>query len=303
MHELDETGFYRLLKFEKSGDADIEASNGTLSVDNTKGGTGFIEVSRNESITLAGKRLNFVPIWPLSGRLTPEPPILEPIIDKEISLYNKISRRNHLLYGAATYTPVLSSDMTEEEFDEIVNAGLGSWIHIRQGDTLTALETPTAALSDMEKAILAGYEEIAKLGVRMLSPETSQSGVALELRNASQTAQLGTLNTKISNTFKQLIAFMLSWKFGQEVSSSEIEFTMSKDFIASPMGQDWLRLTTEWYQAGLIPRSIWVQMLKHNDMLPSDYDDQKGQLEITEGLDNTSGGPEAKALESSLEED
>jgi hypothetical protein len=114
----------------------------------------------------------------------------------------------------------------------------------------------------------------------MLTPETDQSGIALEIRNAGQTAQLGTLNTKIGNQFSSIIAFMLNWRYGLALTASEIEFELSADFDPVPLGSDWLRLATEWYEKGLIPRSIWMSMLKQNDMVSADYDDEEGKAEI-----------------------
>ena len=208
-----------------------------------------------------------------------------PIIDKELALYNKMSRRNHLLYGAATYTPIIASDMTDDEFDEVVSAGLGSWIKLRQGDTASILDTPTAALADMDRAITNAIEEMAKLGIRMLSPETDQSGVALTIRNASQTAQLGMLNNRVSGAMRQIIAFMINWKYNLDLKDSDIEFSLSADFDPTPVGEPRLRLATEWYQLGLIPRSVWLNLLKKNDMLPSDYNDDEGKLEINDQLE------------------
>lgn len=234
-----------------------------------------------DNILIANKPLDFIPAWPLNGSYEVIDPMLSPLVDREISLYNKISRRNHLLYGASTYTPVIAADLSEDEFDDIVNAGLGSWIKIPSGGTATVLDTPTAALTDMDRAIASTIEDMAKLGIRMLTPETVQSGVALEIRNAAQTAQLGTLNTKVSNTFAAIIAFMISWRYAVEVKASDVKFTLSADFNPTPLGADWLRLATEWYQNGLIPRSAWILMLKQNDMLAPEYDDEEGQKEIT----------------------
>jgi hypothetical protein len=237
-------------------------------------------VETKTDIMYNGERLNFIPAWPLNGSIEITEPLLTPLIDREISLYNKISRRNHLLYGASTYTPIIISDMSDEDFDKIVSSGLGTWIRLRQGDDAKVLETPTGALQDMEKAIAATVEDMAKMGIRMLSPESAQSGVALEIRNASQTAQLGTLNTKISNTMSDIIAFMLNWRYDLQLVSSDIEFSLSADFNPTPLGADWLRLVTEWYQNGLIPRSVWLMVLKQNDMIAPDYNDEDGKLEI-----------------------
>ncbi len=226
--------------------------------------------------------IDFIPAWPLNGSIDGMEPMLLPIIDKEVALYNKLSRRNHLLYGAATYTPIICSDMPEERFTEIVESGLGSWIHLEKGDTADVLRTPTEALADMDRAIASTVEEMAKLGIRMLTPETAQSGVALELRNAAQTAQLGTLNTKISDVLRQVIATMISWRYGVEFAAADVTFSLSSDFNPMPLGEAWLRLATEWYQAGLIPRSIWLLLLKLNDLLPPDYDDEAGIEEINQ---------------------
>ncbi len=237
----------------------------------------------HETITNIKKndeRLDFIPAWPLNGTIEPGEPLLMPIIDKEVSLYNKMSRRNHLLYGASTYTPVVMTDMTDEAFLDIVNSGLGSWLKLGRDDKVEVLDTPTTALADMDRAIASTIEEMAKLGIRMLTPETAQSGVALEIRNAAQTAQMGTLNNKVSSVMAQIITLMVNWRYDMDLKPSEIIFSLSEDFNPTPLGEDWLRLATEWYETGKIPRSIWLQILKQNDIIPPDYDDEKGQKEI-----------------------
>jgi hypothetical protein len=171
--------------------------------------------------------------------------------------------------------------MPDDDFDEIVQGGLGTWLRLRQGDDAKVLETPTAALQDMDRAIAAAIEEMSKLGIKMLSPETAQSGVALEIRNAAQTAQLGTLSNKISNVMKQIITCMINWRYNLQLTSAEVEFTLTSDFNPVPLGSDWLRLATEWYQGGLIPRSVWLQLLKQNDMVEPEYDDEAAKQEIT----------------------
>jgi hypothetical protein len=230
--------------------------------------------------TMFGERVRRIPAWPVNGQFEPVEPVLMPLIDREIALYNKVSRRNHLLYGAATYTPVVQSDMTDEEFEEIVNAGLGTWLRVRKDESITVLETPTAALADMEKAITATVEEMAKMGIRMLSPEQAASGVALEIRNASQTAQLGTLNAKVSNTMREVIAFMINWKYNTDYNSTDIEFEMSSDFAPMVGGEGAMRLVSEWYQTGIISRSTFINIAKYNDFLPADYDDDEAVEEI-----------------------
>jgi hypothetical protein len=285
VHELDENGFYQIRVYERlASTTAVTVVNGQRQAPKTEGDK-FELVNIIDNILNNGERLTEIPAWPLNGSIDPVEPMLGPIIDKEVMLYNKMSRRNHLLYGASTYTPIITSDMTDEEFQDIVNSGLGTWIKLRQGDTATVLATPTDALADMDRAIAASIEEMARMGIRMLSPETAQSGIALEIRNASQTAQLGTLNIKVSNTLKQIIVFMINWRLGSNLTTNEVKFELSSDFNPTPVGEAWLRLATEWYQSGLIPRSVWLQMLKQNDMLVPDYDDEQGKMEIAQDQD------------------
>jgi hypothetical protein len=74
---------------------------------------------------------------------------------------------------------------------------------------------------------------------------------------------------------------MLNWRYQLELTSKDVTFSLSSDFSHTPIGADWMELATTWYESGLIPRSIWINMLKQNDMLPSDYDDETGREEIT----------------------
>jgi hypothetical protein len=172
--------------------------------------------------------------------------------------------------------------MSDEEFDDIVTSGLGTWIKLRAGDDIKALETPTNSLKDMEESIKATVSEMARMGLRMLSPEggSNESGVSLEIRNAGQTAQLGLLNTRISEVMKDIIAVMINWKYDLQLTASDINFMLSADFNPVPMGEGWMRIITEWYQQGLIPRSTFIDIAKQNDILPAEYNDEEGLAEI-----------------------
>jgi hypothetical protein len=280
VHEI-KGGIYQIQKYQNDKDSSgVSVVNGQLQQNYTSAASGFVAKGEPIFPKKQGQNLTYIPAWPMNGSIDPIEPILMAFIDRELSLYNKLSRRNHLLYGASTYTPWIASDMKDEDFKAIVNAGLGSWVHIGEMDKIGVLETPTAALADMDRAITATIEEMAKMGIRMLTPEIEQSGVALEIRNAAQTAQLGTLNTKVSNQMSAIIAFMLNWRYGKDYKPCDVKFKLSDDFNPAPLGADWLRLITEWYQSGLIPRTIWLAIMKQNDIVPPEYDDVEGQKEI-----------------------
>jgi hypothetical protein len=170
--------------------------------------------------------------------------------------------------------------MSTEDFQAVVNSGLGSWIKLGSNDKIDAFKTPTDALVDMDRAIEFSLAEMSRMGVRILAPEGDQSGIALEIKNSSLTAQLGLLNNKLSSTLGEVIKLMLRWRYGRDLEVEELEFKLSADFNPTPLGSEWARLVTEWYQNRLIPRSVWLSVAKQHDILPSDYDDTLGMEEI-----------------------
>jgi len=275
-HYLDQEGMLVLDYYRKeSGSHQVSAINGVIEQEYEDSADGGFALYDTVYPMKFGQRLTRIPAFPLNGQIEPIEPVLMPLIDREVSLYNKVSRRNHLLYGAATYTPVVQSDMTDEEFEELVGAGLGTWLRVRKDESITVLETPTGALADMDRAIDATVAEMAKMGIRMLSPEQAASGVALEIRNASQTAQLGTMNAKISGSMQEILAFMINWKYDTDYTGNDIQFQLSSDFAATVGGEGAMRLVSEWYQSGIISRETWVNIAKYNDFLPADYNDEE----------------------------
>jgi hypothetical protein len=278
VHELSPEGNYQIRRFEAS-EVQQKAANGATPTPSGNPGFHVVETIEPKSFGLS---LKFIPAWPLNGSIQASEPMITPLVDKEVALYNKMSRRNHLLYGAATYTPWVSSDMIQEDFEDIVSGGLGSWIKLRAGDAIGVLATPTDALKDSDRAIAAAIDEMARMGIRMLTPESAQSGVALEIRNAAQTAQLGTLNVKISATISDVLAHLTNRRYNLQLTRADIQFHLSADFSPVPLGADWLRLATEWYEKGLIPRSTWLALIKANDLIEPDYNDEEATKEIND---------------------
>ena len=289
VHRLDDEGLYVIDTYEASRnqgtnvdatviDGSIQQNYKDYTTDN------WILVNSNSNIMINGERLGAIPFFPLNGSIEIQDPSFSPIVDREVALYNKISRRNHLLYLSATYTPVVQSDsLSDSEKSQLARQGLGTWMFIGASDTISTLSTPTAALADMDRAITGGYDELIRIGVKMLSLEpnnSDQSGVALQIRNAAQNAQLATLNAKVSEQVKTIIRFMIHWRTGVIVEDADIRFNLSTDFARASTSTDVTRLIAEWYQGGLIPRSLFLEIMKANDIIPSDYQDIGAVQEI-----------------------
>ena len=235
-----------------------------------------------------GMPMSYLPFWPLNGNLKKGRPLLETIVDKEAVLYNKLTRRNHVLYTAAAFTPVVFADILEEDFQKIVDAGLGSWLFIPSSTgRIDTLKSPTEALVDMDRAIASNIEEIAKLGVRMLTQNVAnESGYARRLQDSPQTATISSLSMKIGSTMSQVFSELATWHFKTPIT---VDIKLASDFDDYVIGEGWLRLATEWYENGHISRDVWVGLLKKNDVLSADYDDSEFQDEIANRSENDMG--------------
>lgn len=280
---LDEQGFYTIDRYEFNGTAEAEMVNGRVQHTDRESHQDSWVIYETIQPLMNGQRIPYIPGVFTNGSIQPQLPLLQPMVNREIGLYNKLSRRNHLLYTACTFTPVIISSMTDEQFQSIVDQGLGTFIRLQQGDSITTLEPPLGAIGPLENAIEATVQELGRMGMRHLIPEGSQeSGYALQIRNSSQTSQLASLNQRISQSFKSLLAMMLTWRYGVEVLPSDVTFALSNDFGSIPVGENWMRLITEWFESAHIPRSLWLRIAKEHDLIPADYNDEEGQIEIAE---------------------
>jgi hypothetical protein len=288
-HRIDDSGFYCVDIYKRAISEILRVEGGEIQrtpnqLLASRVGTEWEQLQESVYPMKNGQYFNYIPGFFLDGSIHPTEPILLPLVNREISLYNKVSRRNHLLYSACSFTPVIATEMGDDQFQEIVDRGLGNFIRLFRGDTVDALKPPTEALDDLNKAIQMTVDELARMGIRLLSPDgaPNQSGVALEIRNSAQTSQLATLNARVSNTMQAIILLMLSWQYDIDLSTSDIEFTLSTDFNTSPLGLNWMQLVTTWYEAGLVPRSLFLRVARDNDVIPTDYDDDNAEQEMAE---------------------
>lgn len=277
-HFLDEKGEYCIQEYVGSEVNEVPSSAGRKEANKTGGGA--YKPTELIKITAVGKPLRYIPAWPVSSNNANITSPLMPIVEKEIALYNKMTRRNHLLYNASTFTPVVISDISKSDFENAVGGGIGTWIKLPEGSKIDVLQTPTAALQDYDRAIEKALSEIASLGVRMLTPQQQQSGVALKIHNAAQTAQLGSLSTDLANTWRQIIRCMIHWYTGVEPPLESISFSLSSDFLSGAQGDELLRLFGDWLERGIIDRPLFIHILNQNGLLPDGYDDTEAQKSL-----------------------
>ena len=270
VHDIDEKGHYRLRRFEQTD-------------------SGAWEPTLLETPNFAGKPLMMIPVFPLSGSAGLSTPFIQNFADAEVGHYNANSRRNHLLYGSASYTPVVSADLTEEDTKAIEDAGIGGIWFLPKEASATALSTPTDALKDLEKAIETEKDNMAKLGSRALAREvgTRESGTALDIRNSTASATLASASRRLASNIRQVITFMVNWQYKLEIDDNDVKFTLSTNFVRNSAGEGAVMTAFEFWKAGIISKETLTRVAADNDFLPADFDATMEEAAVTDEVKRT----------------
>ena len=279
LHEIDEEGYYVIRQFLRESDtiSTVYATAGHLNTDTKDTTQDWVEIRTENNILRRGERLDFIPIYPLNGEVEPIDPMLSNIMKREIGLYNLYGRRNHLTYASSVMTPVLSGRFNEQDIQAISDAGIGTLWFLPEGGRAEILSAPTEALSHQETAIQNTIEDMAKMGMRIISQEirSHQSGVALDIRNAPQTAQLSTFSVKISSQISKIIRTMVRWRYDIDYPDDALQFNLCSEFQTGPQGLEWARLMFEMYMANAIPQEVFTEFLRKNDLVAGDFRDDE----------------------------
>lgn len=291
VHRITDRGDYELIRYE--GQQWIEGSrivNGQVFANYDINGRQNVlrtnvwkEYARTRPLK-KGEVQTKLPFQPINGEVKPKGTVLQSMFDQEASLYNKLTRRNHLLYGTTTYTPVIKSDMTDEDVEKLTQSGLGSWLRVRADEDIDILAAPYEALESQDRAIDQTISTMTKLGLTLLDPNINSevSGTALAIRNAPQHFRIGMLNEIVSSVVKIVLVDFINYMYDTNYEVTDFSFTMSPDFDPTPQGEKFLRLIGEYYQSGLIDRETFVHQLRVNNIVTNDYNDEEALKRISE---------------------
>ena len=180
--------------------------------------------------TRRNERLTRIPLFFVSGQIEPPAIAIERYFSLEKAIYNATARRDHVLRLASFVTPIVAGENLADDEDRqqaVIDAGFGNYVFLNQDDTLTFATVPTENLEALERSINDRKMELARLGIRLLTPEQNQpeSGVALSIRNNLQSIRLSSFSTQITSTIREVIQEMLLW-FTPVTDIDDIDFEL-----------------------------------------------------------------------------
>ena len=271
LHELDPaSGYYISRTFQENPVFAGQDSAPVRDPSDLRFSSRWVLTETQEDFTVNGERIDFIPIFPLNGYIEPIEPMLSSLVNTELGLYNRIGRRNHLLYGSASYTPViLATALQEEDKTNIRQTGLGDYWFLNSEDDVKIVTAPSEALTALGEAIMETVTIMARLGVRILSNDENadQSGVALDIRNSYQAATLSALSKRINHQMRRIITLMINWRYDIDLNENDVVFELSSDFNNREIQIEWFRILMELNSREIVSHEVLERVLKDNEIL------------------------------------
>lgn len=213
-----------------------------------------------------GKTLDFIPLVCI-GSLDNTPDVdlipLEGIANCEIESY----RLSCLLAHAETASSVPSFYMTgvdEDEVPPVTGAGVTIACENEQA-RIGYTKTDTSAMTHILERMDAQYAQAQELGANLLGSRknSSESGEALRLRQASTTASLKSIVKNCGEGFNILLRMMTKWMGISEV----VSFEPNKEFSTFALtANETVALVQSW-QAGAIAKTTLLNNFRKAGML------------------------------------
>ncbi len=298
VHELDpdDNNLYNLKIYEKQDSDDRNSASSSSSAGNNDYYNGYVLREEIKPV-MNNNRLDFIPIYQMQGHDSIVNPPLQNFAKKEELIYNYQSRKTHLLYGAALYTPVLKTKLSERiaagkdgkqkvyqpgQAEENLRRGkLGGILVINQEDDLNILAGPSEAVADFDKGINDLHHELAKMGVRFLQEDRSrESGIAMRTRKHETGVILSSMTGRVIASCKKFITLMVNWREDLDLDENDISLTFSTD-LTSQINIDNTEDARYMLENRLLSREAFFNTAVKLNIVSSDltYEGEKDKIE------------------------
>ncbi|MCA2013509.1 DUF4055 domain-containing protein [Cereibacter sphaeroides] len=255
----------------------------------SKGSGGWEPAGDEEARTPRGAPLSGMPLVFIGSMdITPSPDDvpLYGLAKLAVRAYRLDADRSWALHMTSEPTPWMNgfNDAQQAIEDGAVPQGLGSaalWI-LPEGAQAGYLEFSGPGLAAQADAIADTLERAAHFGAQVIQRGSSaESGEALKLRAASQTATLTTIAQTVASGLEKALRNIATWI---DADPDQVTVTPNLDFFDRTMTADEARAVWEGWQNGVYDYRSVIEKLKHGNWLPSDADaDDIAAAMLTDG--------------------
>ncbi|SEP80547.1 protein of unknown function [Treponema bryantii] len=240
---------------------------------------------------IKGKRFNYIPFYFLSTSDYPQEPILEDLINVNLSHYRKSADYENGLHWTGVPTPwTQGADVPTvlvngvEVASEPLKLGGSVVQNLPAGASMQYLEFSGSGCNQLANAMNADEERMAILGARIISQERKgvESAETARIHRAGENSILADIANNFSIVFTKLLKIYLEWSSSKEVPEDKHQVIFNTDYDVSALSASDLAQYVAAWQQGAISKKTMFRNLQEGEIIASDKTFEEEQAEIDE---------------------
>ena len=223
---------------------------------------------------------------------TPQEPLLEDLINVNMSHYRKSADYENGLHWTGVPTPFERGWLPETQYDkngnEVAQApmklGGTQFLYFPPGtEQVGYLEFSGSGCTQLAQAMEKDEERMAILGARIISHEKKgvEAAETARIHNAAENSVLADFANARSYDFEKLLKIYLEWTTGTEIPQEKVRVSINTDFDVSKMSPAELTALVALWQSGGIAKTTLFKNLQEGEIIASDrtFDDEQAEID------------------------
>nr|DAE33848.1 MAG TPA: portal [Caudoviricetes sp.] len=264
--EIDKTGYYKQTVYNYKGEVALE-----------------VYPTNKEG------KLTQIPFYFLSSSERPEVPILNDLINVNLSHYRKSADYENGLHWTGVPTPWVQGVDVDEKNGEAGEAkplklGGCTLLYLPSGASMQYLEFSGSGCSQLATAMRADEDRMAILGARIISQERNgvEAAETAKIHRAGENSVLAEIAINLSIVFKKILKIYLEWSASYAISDEDIDVRINTDYDVATMSPAELTALVALWQSGGIAKRDLFDNLKNGEILSADRNFDEMNAEIDE---------------------
>ena len=233
-----------------------------------------------------------IPFYFLSSSGVPDTPLLNDLINVNLSHYRKSADYENGLHWTGVPTPWVQGVEPEVKYDsngneiskETLKLGGCTAVYLPSGASMHYLEFSGSGCGQLSTAMRADEDRMAILGARIISQERNgvEAAETAKIHRAGENSVLAEIAINLSIVFKKLLKIYLDWTTGQDIPQEEIDVQINTDYDVATMNPSELTALVSLWQSGGIAKRDLFRNLKDGEIIASERDFDEMNAEIDE---------------------
>ncbi|MCM1234177.1 MAG: DUF4055 domain-containing protein, partial [Ruminococcus flavefaciens] len=213
-----------------------------------------------------------IPFYFLSSSNNPDTPLLNDLINVNLSHYRKSADYENGLHWTGIPTPWVQGVEVEEQngkSTEPLKLGGCTALYLPSGASMHYLEFSGSGCAQIATAMKDDEDRMAILGARIISQERNgvEAAETAKIHRAGENSVLAEIAINMSIVFKKLLKIYLDWTTGQDIPQDEIDVQINTDYDVATMNPSELTALVSLWQSGGIAKSDLFRNLKDGEIL------------------------------------